>query len=440
LLLAVLGAAAPAVYAGSGANKPNFVIILSDDQGYGDVSYHEHPRGVATPGIDRLAREGRIFTNGYVSAYVCAPSRAGLLTGRYQQRYGFYRCSDSRLGLPLSEITLADLLKGQGYATGVFGKWHLGIKPAYHPLKRGFDEFYGFLGHGAHDYFDLTCKTGREYNCIYRNAETINDSGYLTDNLAREACAFIEKHASRGRPFFLYLAFNAVHWPLQAPEDDIRRFNSGNRNRNVYLAMLYRMDMAVNRVIEALKEKKVYENTLIFYLTDNGGAKRTTADNRPLRGYKHSTYEGGIRVPFIMTWPGHIEPGICDEPVISLDIMPTICDVLGVELPQGRAYDGKSLIPLINGKQKGPLHEFLFWDGGEGFWAVRNGRWKLLKNRKGAIELYDLQEDIGERKDLSRRYPRITARLFKRYQDWRSSMGEPMKKKRDRQIRRSTSP
>ena len=412
--------------------RPNFVIILSDDQGYGDASFHQHPPGVSTPAIDKLAEAGRVFTDGYASAYVCAPTRAGLLTGRYQQRCGFYTCGDSRRGLPLGEITLADLLKRRGYATGIFGKWHLGIQPAYHPLKRGFDEFYGFLGHGAHDYFDLTCKSGREFNCIYRNTETIDDRGYLTDNLGREACAFIEKHSSKGAPFFLYLAFNAVHWPLQAPQKDVKRFNSASKERNVYLAMLYRMDLAIGEVIRTLKKCGVYENTLIFYLTDNGGAKRTSADNRPLRGYKHSTYEGGIRVPFIVSWPGHIEPGTCNEPVICLDIMPTILDVLGVELPAGRVYDGKSLMPVLNGRRKGGLHEYLFWDCNEGQWAVRNGKWKLLKKRKGAIELYDLQRDIGESKNLARQRPDVVKRLFKRYSEWRSSMGEPLGKGKKR--------
>jgi len=408
--------------------SPNVIIILSDDQGYGDVSYHEHPFEVSTPGIDQLAREGLVFTNGYASAYVCAPTRAGLLTGRYQQRYGFYTAGDSRQGLPLCEITLADLLKKQGYATGVFGKWHLGLKPSYHPLQRGFDEFYGFLGHGAHDYFDLTCKPGHEYNCIYRNTEIINDTGYLTDILAREACAFIEKHAGNDQPFFLYLPFNAVHWPLQAPEKDISQFHSDSRDRNVYLGMLYRMDLAIDKVIQTLKKNNVYENTLIFYLSDNGGAKKVSANNLPLRDYKQSTYEGGLRVPFIIHWSGKIQPGICDKPVICLDIMPTICDVLDIDLPADRVYDGKSLLPLIQGKQEELLHEYLFWDGNEGHWAVRNGNWKLVKNRKGVIELFDLQTDVGEIKDISRQHPDIVTRLLERYKNWRSAMGDPMKR------------
>ncbi|GAG78487.1 unnamed protein product, partial [marine sediment metagenome] len=211
---------------------PNIVLIVSDDQGYADASCYDHPKEVSTPNIDRLARQGVRLTNAYASAYVCAPTRAGLLTGRYQQRFGFYTGGDSRTGLPLSEVTLADLLKKQGYATAVIGKWHVGIKPDYRPLKRGFDEFYGFLGHGAHDYFDL--RITDDHTSIYRNEKPINDTGYLTHNLTRRAVSFIERH--RKQPFFLYLPFNAVHWPLQAPPEYIKRFNTGNKDRDIYLA------------------------------------------------------------------------------------------------------------------------------------------------------------------------------------------------------------
>jgi arylsulfatase A-like enzyme len=278
----------------TGAPKPNIVIILSDDQGNADAGYQRSPSIVSTPAIDKLAADGVVFTNGYASAYVCAPTRAGLLTGRYQQRFGFYRASDSRMGMPKDEITLADLLKKEGYTTGIFGKWHLGLTTPYFPTSRGFDEFYGFLGHGAHDYFDLSCKSdsGNAHNCIYRNEKPINDTGYLTDNLAKEACSFIRKNAKAKRPFFCYLPFNAVHWPLQAPEEDIQKFDTGNKNRDIYLAMLHRMDLAIDKVINTLKEEGVYQNTLLFYFSDNGGAKKVDANNLPLRDYKQSVYEG----------------------------------------------------------------------------------------------------------------------------------------------------
>lgn len=405
---------------------PNIVILLADDEGYADVSYHEHPSGISTPAIDQLAKSGVVFTNGYASGYVCAPTRAGLLTGRYQQRYGFYTASDSRQGLPVSEILLPELLKKKGYTTGIFGKWHLGLERPYYPTSRGFDTFYGFLGHGGHDYFALNCEPGDEQTCLYRDDKPISDTGYLTDNLAREACGFIEKNAKKDSPFFLYLPFNAVHAPLEAPEEDIRKFNSGDKNRDIQLAMIYRMDLAIGQVIKKLKETGAFENTLIFYFNDNGGAKVTKAVNTPLRDYKHSVYEGGIRVPFFINWPGHLKPGSSDEPVISLDILPTICATLGIDLPSDRVYDGRDIMPVAMGKQKNALHETLCWDGNDGIWAIREGKWKLIQNKEGKLELYDLIADISEKTDLSMQNPQIVEKLNNEFKAWRSKMASPM--------------
>ncbi|MCX6326765.1 MAG: sulfatase [Bacteroidia bacterium] len=405
---------------------PNVVILLADDQGYADVSYHEHPIEVSTPAIDQLAKSGIVFTNGYASGYVSAPTRAGLLTGRYQQRYGFYTASDSRQGLPLSEVLLPKILKEKGYITGIFGKWHLGLEKPYYPTSRGFDTFYGFLGHGGHDYFDLNYVPGNEQTCIYRDDKPISDTGYLTDNLAREACNFIEDNAKNSSPFFLYLPFNAVHFPLQAPEEDIKKFNTGDKERDIQMAMLYRMDMAIGRVIKKLKETGEYDNTLIIYFSDNGGAKVSKAVNTPLRDYKHSVYEGGIRVPFVISWPGKLSPGTCDEPVISLDIMPTICAALEIGLPTDKIYDGRNILPVLNGKLKNPLHETLCWDGNDGIWAIRNGKWKLIQNKEGNLELYDLLADISEKTDLSKQNPQIVEKLNNEFKEWRSKMASPM--------------
>jgi arylsulfatase A-like enzyme len=407
---------------------PNILVILADDQGYADVSYHEHPKEVSTPAIDQLAKTGIVFTNGYASAYVSAPTRAGFLTGRYQQRYGFYTASNSRQGLPVGEILLPELLKKKGYITGIFGKWHLGLERPYYPTSRGFDTFYGFLGHGAHDYFELTCSDNPDdfHQCLYRNDQKINDTGYLTDNLAREACEFIEESAISEVPFFLYLPFNAVHAPLEAPEEDINKFNSGDRDRDIQLAMIYRMDLAIGQVINKLKETEKYDNTLIFYFNDNGGAKVSKAINTPLRDYKQSVYEGGIRVPFLINWPGNLSPGTSDEPVISLDIFPTICAVLGIDLPSDRVYDGQNILPILQKKQKSPLHETLFWDGNDGIWAIREGKWKLIKNKAGNLELYDLNADISEKTDLSKQNPQIVDKLNKEFKEWRSKMATPM--------------
>ncbi|MEE8117569.1 MAG: sulfatase-like hydrolase/transferase, partial [Gemmatimonadales bacterium] len=407
---------------------PNVVVIVSDDQGYGDASCYDHAPHVATPNIDRLASSGVRLTSGYASAYVCAPTRAGLLTGRYQQRFGFYTAGDSRVGLPRSEITIADVLKKRGYATGVFGKWHLGLELPYHPLKRGFDTFYGFLGHGAHDYFKLE-KTD-DHASIYRDLERVSDTGYLTDNLGREAVSFIERH--RDKPFFLYLPFNAVHWPLQAPAADIRRFKAGSSERNTYLAMLHRMDLAIGKVLDALERSGRADNTLVIFFSDNGGARKNHANNGKLRDFKQSVYEGGVRVPFIVRWPASLPRGaVCHEPVSSLDVFPTICAAVGIDLPDDRAYDGKNFLPVLTGpvltgpvsgeRAAGPLHEALFWDGDGGKQAVRAGKWKWINNR-GRIELYDLESDLSEATDLAGKRPDVVERLGKTFRAWRSAM------------------
>ena len=417
------------------SNRPNIVLIVSDDQGYADASCYDHPKEVGTPNIDRLAAEGVRLTNGYASAYVCAPTRAGLLTGRYQQRFGFYTGGDSRVGLPTGEITIADLLKKAGYATGVVGKWHVGLEPKYRPLKRGFDEFYGFLGHGAHDYFDL--KITDEYTSIYRNDKPVNDTGYLTDNLAREAVSFIERHSKRH--FFLYLPFNAVHWPLQAPPESIKRFNTPQEGRDIYLAMLGSMDQAIGKVLDALKRTGADDNTLIIFFSDNGGAKKNFADNGVLREYKQTVYEGGIRVPFIVRWPGTLpKAAVCNEPVISLDVLPTICAAAGVQLPADRTYDGKNMLGALRGQAKEPLHKVLFWYDGADQWAVRTGRWKLL-SRNGSSELYDLDADIGEKHNLATEQPQVVNRLKALYDNWQSQLGEQLSKSKERKRPRDIS-
>lgn len=400
---------------GAAAARPNVVVIVTDDHGYADLSCYDHPKEVSTPNIDRIARRGVRFTQGYVSAYVCAPTRAALMTGRYQQRFGFYTASDSRAGMPLTEITIADILRKHGYATGAFGKWHLGIDMPYHPLKRGFDEFYGFLGHGGHDYFDLK-RTPDDFRSIWRNDKIINDEGYLTDNLGREAVNFVRKH--QNRPFFLYLPFNAVHQPLQAPEESIRKFDTGSRSRDIYLAMLKHQDQAVGRLLDELEKLKLDRNTLIFYFSDNGGARGNAANNGVLRDYKHSVYEGGIRVPFLFSWPAQLpQDTVFRHPIICMDVLPTVAAATGAQLPTDRTYDGKNLLPYLTGKTPGPIHEWLFWDGGEGKRAVRYGRWKLVDN-SGKIELFDLDADVSEKNNLAAKNPEMVQRLRTALEEW----------------------
>lgn len=398
------------------AEKPNVVVIVSDDHGYADVSAYDHPAEVKTPNIDRIAQGGVRFTQGYASAYVCAPTRAALMTGRYPQRFGFYTASDSRAGMPLSESTLADLLKKQGYATGALGKWHLGLDMEHHPLRRGFDEFYGFLGHGGHDYFNLK-PTEQKYDSIWRNDRVIEDTGYLTDNLGREAVSFIARHEKK--PFFLYLAFNAVHFPLQAPEASIRKYDTGNPKRDILLAMLEHEDRAVGRVLDELKKRGIEKNTLVVFFSDNGGAKNNAANNGALRDFKHSVYEGGIHVPFLMRWPAKLRANtVVREPVICMDVLPTALAAAGGSLPSDREYHGRNLLPHVTGAASGPVHEWLFWDGDEKKLAVRNGRWKLVSNN-GKVELFDLNADMSEKSDLAAKHPEIVQRLQAALDTWR---------------------
>ena len=404
------------------ADVANIVLLVSDDQGYADISCYPHSADVSTPNLDRLAAEGVRMTNGYASCPVCAPTRAGLLTGRYQQRFGFYTAADSRAGLPRSETTLSELLHEAGYATGVFGKWHLGYQPGYRPLERGFDTFYGFLGHGGHDYFDLSITD--EIRSIYRNREPIEDSGYLTRNITRHAIEFIT--ANRDRPFFAYVPYNAVHNPIQAPEEYIQRFDGPDPKRNTYLAMLAIMDEGVGEILDALDRLGLSQNTLVMFFSDNGGARATTASNGVLRGFKHSVYEGGIRVPFLVRWPARIPAGtVSVDPVISTDAFASALAAAGVDLPGDRVIDSRDILPSVTGSLEGPLHEALFWnwinkDSDKG-WAVRKGRWKLLANNDG-LELYDLDEDLSETRNLAPDEPAVVRGLLEAYESWQEGI------------------
>jgi len=414
-LRSMLGGLAARRAGAAPVKRPNIIVIVSDDQGYGDISCYPHPKEVRTPQMDRLARRGVRFEQGYANAYVCAPSRAAILTGTYPQRYGFYTASDSRVGLPLSQVTLADVLKQAGYATCTLGKWHLGIERAYHPMQRGFDEFYGFLGHGAHDYFDLK-RTGEFYNSILRNYEPIDETGYLTDNLGREAVAFIARNEKK--PFFLYLGFNAVHFPMQAPQEVIRKYDTGIPNRDILMAMLECENNAIGKVLDELERRKLDRNTIVVFISDNGGARNNASNNGALRDYKQSVYEGGIRIPFMISWPGHLRAGsVSQEPVMFMDIMPTLVAAVGGQMPAGRVYEGRNMLPVLTGKSSAPLHDALFWDGAEEKTAVRSGDWKLVNNR-GKIELFNLRQDVGEKTDLAAQKPEIVAQLRQKFDAW----------------------
>jgi arylsulfatase A-like enzyme len=422
-LLLVLACLIPALaFAATPAPRPpNIVVILTDDQGYADVSFNpHHPKEVSTPNIDALARSGVICTQAYISGNVCSPTRAGLMTGRYQQRAGIYTAGEGGSGLPLDEKIFPQYLKPAGYVTAAFGKWHLGLTREYNPAARGFDEFYGFLGRGAHPYFDLAVPD----HPLYRGLEPIEDKGYLTTRLTDEAVAFISRNKSK--PFYVHLAYNAVHAPAEAPEEDIRKFNTGDKTRDTMMAMLLHLDRGVGRVVDTLKKEGVFDDTLLIYLTDNGGAKAMSSNNAPLRGGKHQNYEGGIRTPFIVSWPAQLKGGTtCDVPLISFDILPTALAAAGVTAAPEKPFDGKNFLPALKGEVK-QLREHFFWSegGANGAWAVRSGQWKLVATPR-STELFDLAADPGEATNLAAKQPEKVKALTALYDAWLEEMAVP---------------
>lgn len=384
----------------AGASKPNIILMVVDDLGYADVGVHGC-REFATPNIDSIANNGLRFTSGYVSAPVCAPSRAGFLTGRYQDRFGFEGnpAPGTSWGLPLTETTIADRLKSCGYRTAAFGKWHLGEKPEFHPMQRGFDEFFGFLS-GMHDYFKAN---DSKWGSIMRGREPVELKEYLTFAIAREGCRFIQDQ--QDQPFFLYLSFNAPHIPLQAPDEYLKKTaHIADRRRASYAAMVLALDDAVGQVLEKLRATKLENETVIFFLSDNGGpliagSAINGSRNDPLRGSKIELWEGGIRVPFFIQWKGKVPAGrVVDEPIISLDILPTALALAGVEAQPGWNLDGVNLLPLLKDQNAHLPRERLFWKWNDRDYAVRQGEWKLVrvKSEKG---LFDLRADIGESVD-----------------------------------------
>ena len=408
--------------------RPNVVVIVADDLGYGDLGI-QGGTDVPTPNIDSLARDGVRCTDGYVSCPVCSPTRAGLLTGRYQQRFGHEfnpgpgrRQGDGDgFGLPLEQVTLANVLKQAGYKTGIVGKWHLGYAAEFQPQKRGFDEFFGFLG-GAHKYLP---GDDNERGPIYRGTEVVQEKEYLTDAFGREAVAFVERHSHE--PFFLYLTFNAVHNPPEVTDKYLERFSSiTNPKRKPYAAMLSALDDNVGLVLKTLHDKKLDENTLVFFVSDNGGPQAGNGSrNTPLKGDKGTVWEGGIRVPYFVRWKGHLEAGkVFSQPVISLDILPTAAAAAGATLSSGAKLDGVNLLPYLTGKETGAPHERLYWRFGPQH-AVRQGNYKLVKTRDGEAQLFDLAQDIGEQKNLAATEPEVLKQLNASYQTWNSELAEP---------------
>jgi arylsulfatase A-like enzyme len=433
LLTALIGTVFTA--AAADPKKPNILLIVADDLGYGELTVQGFSKDIPTPNIDSIANNGVRFTSGYVSGPYCSPTRAALLSGRYQERFGHEfnpgpaTAAGEHVGLPLTEKTIGDRLKPAGYATAWIGKSHLGYEPEFHPLKRGFDYYYGFLG-GAHDYLDAD---GKGRDPVQRNGQAIPSIDYLTDELGKEAAAFIDKN--KGQPWFTYLAFNAVHAPLESTDKYLSRFAQiTDPKRRSFAAMLSALDDAVGLVLAKLRETGQEENTLIFFIADNGGpTASTTSGNGPLRGFKAQTWEGGVRVAWFAQWKGHIPAGQVDNrPVIQLDILPTALAAANVPVSPEWKAEGVNLLPYVTGEKSEPPHEALFWRFGQQI-AIRKGDWKLVKGAGAAgvaggatsepattqgAQLFNLTNDIGEKTNLAEQEPAKVKELADAWDEW----------------------
>lgn len=445
---AMLAWACSAQVVGLAAEKrPNILIIVADDLGYADIGVHGC-KDIPTPNIDSLAKAGIRCTSGYVSGPYCSPTRAGFMTGRYQQRYGHEfnpgapSTATQKIGLSLKETTIADRLKAAGYKTGMVGKWHLGHAEEFHPMRRGFDEYFGFLG-GAHPYFPGAAggKKADAGNPIFRGTTPIEEPEYLTDAFAREALAFLDRHAKGPQPWLLFLTFNAVHTPMQAADKYLQRFpDIADQTRRTYAAMLSAMDDAIGAVLGKLRAAGVEDNTLVFFISDNGGPPVNGSRNTPLRGHKATTWEGGIRVPYLVQWKAKLPAGkVYDQPVIQLDIVPTALAAAGVEIKSEWKLDGVNLLPFLTGEKSGPPHEALYWRFGAQM-AIRKGDWKLVKapgsgtmdqaTRRGTADLagaqlFNLANDIGEQNDLAAQQPDKVKELSAAWERWNAELVEP---------------
>lgn len=410
------------------ARKPNVIVFLSDDVGYGEYGFQGN-KEIPTPNIDSLAKAGIRFTQGYVSGPYCSPTRAGLMTGRYQTRFGHEfngggPSGGQGFGLPLTEKTIADRFKSLGYATIAIGKWHLGGPPEFLPMKRGFDEFYGTVANTAFFKPRAFVDSRKSPDVHPIDAEDF----YTTDAYAERAVDWIERQ--KDKPFFLYLPFNAQHAPLQATRKYLDRFpNIADEKRRTFAAMMSAMDDAVGRVLTKLREIKQEENTLIWFFSDNGGpTQSTTSQNGSLRGVKATTLEGGVRVPFCVQWKGKLPAGkTYEHPIIQLDILPTSLAAAGVATDPAWKLDGVNLLPFLTGEKKDKPHDALYWRFGEQ-WAIRKGDFKLVAARPDNNEprLFNLTDDIGEAKDLTASHPEKAKELKTAWDRWNAEQAKPL--------------
>jgi arylsulfatase A-like enzyme len=409
------------------ADKPNVIVIYSDDQGWGDVGFNG-AQDVLTPNLDKLAADGTVFEQGYVSHPYCSPSRAGLLTGRYQQRYGHENnpefTHDENIGLPIDEKTMGDEFKRAGYTTAAIGKWHLGDHKNFWPTNRGFDYWYGFSA-GGMSFWGTPKKAKIPTSGVLENGIPVarENLSYLTDDFTNAGIKFINEN--KDKPFFMYLAYNAPHMPGHAPQKYLKHSaHIEDGKRAVYSAMVSGMDHGIGQVVETLKQQGLYENTLIVFASDNGGHLHG-ASSAPYRGHKGMLFEGGIRVPFTISWPGKIAAGKrYNQPVSTLDVLPTTLAAAGVNLTSGKPLDGVNLMPYLSGAKKGQPHTSLFWRYSDGAgYAIRHGDYKLVMSAyKNETFLFDMVNDPLERINLAQEQPNKTKQLEKLYQGWDKQM------------------
>jgi arylsulfatase A-like enzyme len=421
--------------------RPNLLVIVADDLGYADIGVQGGAE-VRTPNIDALAASGVRCTSGYVTAPYCSPSRAGFLTGKMQTRFGHefnpHQGDEAVLGLPLNQRTIANCLRDAGYATALVGKWHQGFDAAHHPQSRGFDEYFGFLV-GGHNYLlrkdaKPVFGSAHSHDLIYRGREIQQLEGYTTELFANESISFMNANAIK--PWFLYLAFNAVHTPLEIEEKLKGRIPASvsDPNRRGYLSLLIGMDDAIGRVLSEVRAK--HPNTIVFFFGDNGGSGRkpffayNTAINTPLRGDKGQVWEGGIRVPFFVSWPGKLPAGVTyAHPVSTLDVLPTSCAASKAIRPDG--LEGVDLLPYLSGANKEPPHPTLYWRFGPQK-AIRDHNWKLVDARdmqaktQTGWQLFDLNSDIAETKNLAAENPTMVRDLAQKWDAWNEKNIDPI--------------
>ncbi len=403
-------------------DQPNIIILLLDDAGYADFGFMGST-DLKTPNIDRLAANSVVFTDAHVSATVCGPSRAGLITGRYQQRFG-YECNPAAEfeGMDKSEITLADAMKLAGYHTSVFGKWHLGELPEFRPNQRGFDYFWGFLAGGRNYFHNPSDDQPGEVRSIRENDVFTTFDGYLTDVLGDKLIDYIEEH--KDNPFFVYWSTNAPHTPMQATEEDLALFEG--HPRQVLAAMMWSLDRTVGNIMNKLEQEDLLDNTLIFFLSDNGGAHNNQSSNGPLKGWKGNKYEGGCRVPFFVHWPASFDGGRTFTGLTSaLDIFATSISAAGLNIDDmPKPLDGVSLLPYLKGEKHGSPHEQLFFRKDQ-MASIRQGDHKMIRVEGLGVRLYNLKENLEETIDLTSEKPELFESLTAELEMWESKMMEP---------------